>query len=238
MTEEIQLGFDGFPKSKKAKPAKPKPIADLPDLDSFDYYLVSVSGGKDSQACANLAIQRWGKERVVLVHALVEPEETPMEELIWESVENIEHLKYLEDLWQMPIHRVNVLNTDSTGISKEASFVMPDAELKPYMGLTNIVLNRGYMPGGGFPFCTQSKSMAINRFASRYSNPIQIIGQRAEESLKRAKMPEYEHDVKYHRYIYRPIHKWSGKQVLDYLEALDQKLNPVYALGLTRGGQL
>jgi 3'-phosphoadenosine 5'-phosphosulfate sulfotransferase (PAPS reductase)/FAD synthetase len=213
----------------------------LPDLDSFDWetIAVSVSGGKDSQACANLAFERFGKERVKLVHAMVELPDTPPEQLLWETQQNIEHLKYLEEVWQIPIERVMVFNPNRTPKYKPKEMLDATEEeflqmLKesPMQGLTQIVLNNNYMPGSGMAYCTESKSLALERWARQHdkSKLLQVWGQRAEEGVRRAKMPEYGH-TEYGGYVWRAVHKWTEKQVIDYLTIqLKQKINPVYTL--------
>jgi 3'-phosphoadenosine 5'-phosphosulfate sulfotransferase (PAPS reductase)/FAD synthetase len=241
-----QLTFDGFGVKAQVVGLKETPTVYLPDLDSFEIIAVSVSGGKDSQACANLAFERFGKERVRLIHAMVEPADTPEDELLWETKENIEHLAYLEEIWNHPIERVLVFNPNRIGYKPkemlDASEEEFEQKVKGMQGLTSIVLNNGYMPGATIPYCTKGKSLAIERWARQFGDKCKLLhiwGQRAEEGERRAKMPEYGM-TEYKGYVWRPIHKWTEKQVLDYLAKLGQKINPVYSLPehlrLGRGG--
>jgi 3'-phosphoadenosine 5'-phosphosulfate sulfotransferase (PAPS reductase)/FAD synthetase len=235
-------GVDGFGVSVKVLVGKEE-LPDLPDLDSFEIIGVSVSGGADSQECANIAIDRFGLDRVRFVHAMVEDPNTPFDELIWEIQANVEHIKYLEQVWGKGIERVLVFNPNKSpgGHKPNEMLNAPDDEFNKKVsemtGLTRIVLNNDYMPGSGFAYCTESKSLVLERWARQFDSDkfLHVWGQRAEEGTRRAKMPEYGLS-EYKRYVWRPIHKWKKEQVRESLANRGQKINPVYESGLAHAG--
>lgn len=103
-------------------------FANLPDLlnpDSWDVIAVSVSSGQDSQGCAGVAIDTFGKDKVKLVHAMVEPHDKPYEDMLWELPETVEHLKYMEEVFGMPIERVPVFNPQRLGFTPSEALDMP-----------------------------------------------------------------------------------------------------------------
>lgn len=210
----------------KSKVAERHSTDNLPPLDSFDMVIVPLSSGKDSQEAANIALERFGRDKVRFVYCMVDTEAS--DEAIWEHPFDRAHIDYLETVLG-PIDRVTVINPTH---SRRAD------DNNPEKGLTSIILQHTFQPGANMPYCTKSKVSAMNEWAKQFEGRtvLWVLGQRAEESKNRAELPEYGYDKDSKRYCWRPVHKYTAQQIFDAIFARRQKVNYVYNLGLNHGG--
>lgn len=206
--------------------------------------VVSISGGKDSQACLMLAIERGVKPVGVFCDT---GNEHPM---------TVEHVAYLADATGVEIITLKPDFSDwwwrrreyvatkwpEKGVSDDvirSVLEVYDAGPtgNPFLDLC-VIKNR--FPSRMAQFCTQFlKRDPITEWTIDYIDahgPAESWqGVRADESRKRADLPERE-DVGGGLSIYRPILNWSAQQTIDYCVSTDVQLNPLYSLGMGRVG--
>lgn len=82
------------------------------------------------------------------------------------------------------------------------------------------------------PWCTDStKRLPQVGFLAKLDNPVSCVGVRAEESRKRAAMPEYEWSDAYDALVWRPIHAWKKSDVIAVHQRHGIAPNPLYLQG-------
>jgi 3'-phosphoadenosine 5'-phosphosulfate sulfotransferase (PAPS reductase)/FAD synthetase len=206
--------------------------------------VVSVSGGKDSQACLLLAIERGMNPVGVFCDT---GNEHPL---------TYEHVDYLESATGVEIIRLEPDFSDwwwrrrDFVANKWAGKGVPDDAIRsalevydqgptgnPYLDLC-VIKNR--FPSRMAQFCTQFlKRDPITEWTMDFIDehgPVESWqGVRADESRSRAKLPERE-DVGGGLSIYRPILNWTAQQVIEYSESRGIRSNPLYRMGMGRVG--
>lgn len=81
-------------------------------------------------------------------------------------------------------------------------------------------------------WCTEeTKKKPFIGFLATLNSPINCIGVRAEESRKRAAMPEYEWSDAYDALVWRPIHAWKKSDVIGIHQRHGIAPNPLYLQG-------
>jgi len=224
------------------------------DINSYDYYVVAFSGGKDSTACflhlLNLGIP---KDKIELWHHAIDGKEgstlmdwpvTP--DYCRQFAKNFE-VKYYES-WKVGGFEGEMLRNNTPTASKK--FEDPSG---------NIIECGGEGPMGTrlkFPQISPDLSVrwcsaylkidvctcAINhqkRFEGKRT--LVISGERAEESKARAGYNIFEkdnchRDGRIHRIVHhwRPIQLWKEKEVWDIIEKYKVCPHPAYRLGWAR----
>jgi 3'-phosphoadenosine 5'-phosphosulfate sulfotransferase (PAPS reductase)/FAD synthetase len=207
--------------------------------------VVSLSGGKDSQATAICAIDAYGKERVRLVMADT-------------GHEHPEHMafvrEYLPDAMGIP---VQIVKADFTKkIERKRQFIKCNWE---YMGVPLSHIDRalellrptgnpfldlctwkGRFPSRKAQFCTQElKRQPLNEYLlnvmSKHPNVESWQGVRRDESASRADaLPREIGD--HGGWIVRPIVDWTAQQTVDFVLSRGQRLSPLYSQGMRRVG--
>lgn len=213
--------------------------------------VLSISGGKDSTAMWILAVKEMGVE-VIPVFA-----DTGNEHPL-----TYEYVDYLESKLG-PIQRVKA--DFSEQIAKKREYVAnewPNKLLKagktqeevdfiiertlehlhptgnPFLDLC---MWKGRFPSSQARFCTQYLKVipiAEQVYFPLWDEGYHIIswqGIRAAESKKRAQMPEREMTPEGYE-VYRPILKWTARDVFDLHKKHGIDPNPLYTLGMTRVG--
>ena len=109
---------------------------------------------------------------------------------------------------------------------------------RPGGGMADLVRQSAGFPGGNQRFCTRElKIRPIKSFLDGMENePINTVGIRSGESLKRAAMPEWEYSSALKCTVWRPIKPWSEKDVFDMHHRHGVKVNPLYGMGCLRVG--
>jgi 3'-phosphoadenosine 5'-phosphosulfate sulfotransferase (PAPS reductase)/FAD synthetase len=210
-------------------------------------HIVSISGGKDSEATAALALHS------------VDPV-VPREDLSFVFADTgnehrltYDHIDYLETVLG-PIKRLKA-NFDRQ-IEGKRKFVLehwaakgvPQAVIdraaaalkpsgNPYLDLC---LWKGRFPSRKAQFCTQFlKTEPLVEYQLDFIDAGHAVwswqGVRRDESQSRRYAAEFE-DVGGGLYIYRPIARWRASDCFDAMELAGMKWNPLYAMGMTRVG--
>ena len=207
--------------------------------------VVSISGGKDSLACALIALQRFPRDEIRFVTADTGNEH----ELTMEYLTD-----YLPGALGLPIHTVRADFTRL--IAGKAKFV---TEKWPGMGISQDKIDRalsvltptgspfldlciwkGRFPSRMAQFCTtELKSVPLNRYQLELIDEGYHVeswqGVRRDESRNRANAKRREvltDDLS----VYRPIVDWAAFQVINYVRSRGFKLNPLYSQGMGRVG--
>ncbi|MCT7528774.1 phosphoadenosine phosphosulfate reductase family protein [Aliarcobacter cryaerophilus] len=201
--------------------------------------LVSVSGGKDSQATANYILKKHKRIPVVLYFA----------DTGWEAKETYKHLDYLEATWNKKIHRIKSKKYNGMeDLAKKRGF--PN-RLKRFCTEELKII-----PSNNF----------IKQYQEQGYTVINVVGVRNDESksqkLKKPKIingvnwlftpkRDVENKWKFSFFypcskkiikakqgvlIYQPILNWTAKQVLEYNLKCGTRNNPLYSQGRTRVG--
>lgn len=207
--------------------------------------VVSVSGGKDSTACALLALERFPSDEVRLVFADTGNEH----ELTIEYVQD-----YLPEVLGVPVHTVRA--SFDADIARKAQFVATKwreqgiaeekvqralAALKPTGNpYLDLCIWKGRFPSRKAQFCTQElKTLPLTEWQMHLIDHGYLVeswqGVRRDESLNRRDAKERE-DVGGGLSIYRPIVDWTAQQTVDYVRSKGLKLNPLYSQGMHRVG--
>lgn len=207
--------------------------------------VVSISGGKDSTACALLALERFPAAEVRLVFADTGNEH----ELTLEYVQS-----YLPQVLGVPVHTVRA--TFDEEIAGKAAFV---AEKWPAMGVSaskveralralkptgnpylDLCIWKGRFPSRKAQFCTQQlKTMPLGLWQLGLVEAGFAVeswqGVRRDESQNRRNALERE-ELGGGITIYRPIVDWTAQQTVDYVRSKGLQLNPLYSMGMNRVG--
>jgi 3'-phosphoadenosine 5'-phosphosulfate sulfotransferase (PAPS reductase)/FAD synthetase len=205
--------------------------------------VVSISGGKDSQATAILAIDKYGAEGVDIVMADTGHEHPTTMEFVRD---------YLPGALGAP---VEIVRADfSRQIARKRAFIARNWE---YMGVPLVQVDRALatlhptgnpyldmcMWKGRFPshmaqFCTHElKRNPIDQFMLDVCGTESWQGIRRDESRNRADALAYERAVLDRPWaIVRPIVEWTAQQTVDFIKARGHRLNPLYSQGMGRVG--
>lgn len=187
------------------------------ELRGFGTYIVNYSGGKDSTAVLLWALENLplGQIRVVFADTTVEWPETYL------------YLDYIEEHMGIKIDRVQAGDRpipprlDGT----------PRRDVMAYeTTFYGMVRKRGKWPSAKYRYCnTYLKRWPLQQYASEFEAPVQLEGTRAQESLRRSHLADFDPRGTHLKRIpvYRPILRWSERQVWDYL-AHRILPNPVY----------
>lgn len=201
--------------------------------------LVSVSGGKDSQAALNYILKKCKRLQVVAYFS----------DTGWEAPETYKHLEYLENTLKIKIHRIKSKKYDGfEDLCKKRGF--PNRLRRFCTEELKII------PANDFIKIYQEKGFTV----------INVTGVRREESKsQKLKEPKVKNGVKWlikpkrsgenklkfsffypcnkniiknkkGVLVYQPILDWTSREVLEYNLKCGTKNNPLYARGYTSVG--
>jgi 3'-phosphoadenosine 5'-phosphosulfate sulfotransferase (PAPS reductase)/FAD synthetase len=226
------------------------------DLNSYDYYIVAFSGGKDSTACVlHLLDQGVDKNKIELWHHAIDGKEGstlmdwPSTPAYCKAFAKALGLKYFES-WKVGGFE-GEMNRDNTSTAPtkfedddynivECGGEGPNGTRKKFPQVSADLKVRWCSSYLKISVCT----MAITnqkRFLGKRT--LVISGERAEESPSRSKYNVFEKDYadrregkKSKRLVdrWRSIHAWSEKEVWDIIERYKIKPHPAYRLGWGR----
>src|SRR5690606_14780075 len=213
--------------------------------------VLSISGGKDSTAMWIYAVKEMGVE-VIPVFA-----DTGNEHPL-----TYEYIDYLESKLG-PVRRVKADFSEQiakkreyvanewpdklmkAGKTKEEAEYIVERTLKHLHPTGNPFLDlcmwKGRFPSSQARFCTQYLKVipiAEQVYFPLWDEGYHIVswqGIRAAESEKRAKMPEREMTPEGYE-VYRPLLKWSARDVFELHKKHGIEPNPLYKLGMSRVG--
>lgn len=186
-------------------------------------FVVSHSGGKDSQAMYSYIKNHVPEDQIFVVHASLGEVEWP---------QTIDHIKNTIDQ-EVEFEVVNAVWKDGT-----------------IKRLLDYVKHRGKFPSSRARYCTSElKVSPIWKAIRKYSKEneqlliVDCIGIRAEESKSRAEKgliyssPQFDDkNSKAGREVYRwyPIFFWSTDEVFNYISINGQNPHVCYSLGMSR----
>ena len=186
--------------------------------DDYDFYLIAVSGGKDSTALWLWALENLPPDKLRAVHnptGASWPETTT-------------YLSYLEsELGEITYARSGDIPIPSRRDHKPRSPFVHATNLKDMIRL------RGKWPSFWQRYCTHYlKQWPLRLYAKTIPNSIILLGERREESKSRALLPRdgdlFRGQRAYRHAVYRPLLDWSLTDVVAMLESHNIELNPVY----------
>lgn len=215
-------------------------------------HVVSVSGGKDSTATLLLALERFGRERVVPIFCDTGNEHQAV----------YDYLAYLEAALGVRIHR---LRADFSGeFERKRMFIARDqrtgrddrgrrlrwsnrrkrealAVLQPTENpFLDLCLLKGRFPSRTAQFCTErlkrdpAVSYQIDLIDAGY-HVVSWQGIRRDESQRRRSALRFER-LAPNLDVYRPIVEWTAQQVFEFCASRDISPNPLYLQGMVRVG--
>lgn len=216
------------------------------------YHVVSVSGGKDSDATLLLALQRFPRERVLPIYCDTGNEHDAVEE----------HLAYLEVRLGVTVARLRA-NFDAE-IAAKRMFIARDkrtgrdkkgrrvrwtnkakrralAEMYPRGNpFLDLCIWKGRFPSRKVQFCTQELKTELAtayqlRLVEQGHRVVSWQGVRRDESLARRGAAMFER-LNPRMYAYRPLVEWTAQQVFAFLAAHDIEPNKLYREGMSRVG--
>jgi 3'-phosphoadenosine 5'-phosphosulfate sulfotransferase (PAPS reductase)/FAD synthetase len=191
--------------------------------------IVSVSGGKDSTAvCLRLFQMGYKKEDFERVFF----------DTGWESQATYDYLDYLEtkigkikrlkrkvDISNYPQDAKNII----LQLEKELGFESPFVRLT-FKNMT--------FPTRFRKWCTRQLKMEVFKdyLEAKDNDVISAVGIRREESKSRSKVTEWEYNSDFDCQIWRPIYKWTEKNVIDIHKEFNVIPNSLYLKGDHRVG--
>lgn len=219
--------------------------------------VVSMSGGKDSTATylyllESGFIEKCEKQgrRVIRVFA----------DTGWELPETYDYVEQLQNQFGK-IHRVALWvpiagevcpqnfdhlhplwatsrggNNGFMDGDKAAMAKIVEARIGRYSPMLRLIIQRGYFPTSVRRWCTDyTKKEPIVSFLSKYDDPTNTIGVRAEESPSRAKFPAWAWSDDYDCWVWRPIKHWTKSDVISIHNRFGIAPNPLYLQGSGAG---
>lgn len=208
-------------------------------------HIVNLSGGKDSQACALLAMERGRPFRLVMADTGNEHQMT------------LDHAAYVADFVGVPLEMARA--DFSREIAKKRDFVarewpkhgVPAANVERALAalqptgnpFVDLCIWKGRFPSRKAQFCTEFlKQRAIEQAivapALDAGPVVQWLGVRRDESLNRRHAAMFQRvDRQPNPMLYfRPLIHWTGQNVIDYASARGMQHNPLYSMGMGRVG--
>lgn len=228
------------------------------DINSYDYYIVAFSGGKDSMACfLHLLDIGIPKSKIELWHHLVDGKEgsTLMD---WPVTED--YCRKVAKAFDVPIYFSWKEGGFEREMTRKDQPTAPNHWEYPDDNIIECGLSGGRGPSGTRQKFPQVSADLSVRWCSAYlkidvatssinnqsrfngKRTLVISGERAEESPARAKYKTYEPDRADNRKgakkrlvdHLRPVHAWKEKEVWDIIQKHNVNPHPAYRLGWGR----
>lgn len=184
--------------------------------------IVSVSGGKDSTALYVWAIEKFGKDGFKAVFADTGHEHP----VTYNYVRNLHQLAGGPE-----VHWVQANFSERLKKKEKVPTGNPFLDLWVW---------KGRAPSAKAQFCTEFlKLEPIRNWIEEIRGDMEVlilVGVRAGESARRAKLPVGEFSEYYDGIVWRPLLHWTEEQVFDFLKSKGIEPNPLYGAGYTRVG--
>lgn len=190
-----------------------------------DHVVVSVSGGKDSAALMQWAVENFPKEKLVCVHAKID--------IDWEQT--IDVVKKQCEHFDLPLHIVHAVDKDGNAQGFLSILNSPRTDRKTKEKKEN------QFPDMGNRWCTSRLKVGpIDKFVRTFKgNVLVLIGERREESNQRSKLEAWrpdEDNSKAGRQVvkFSPILDLTEKEVWAIIEKNNIPKHPCYGWGVSR----
>lgn len=168
--------------------------------------VVSFSGGKDSTAL-----------------------------VLW-ALDNLINIKFVfaDTGWESPITYEYIEKINKQLLNGKLHYLKSEK----YNGFKDLVEKQKSFPTTIIRACTNElKIIPIKKFIDGIKGPkTNLVGLRAEESKRRAMLEEKTYDDFWKCTLWRPLLKWTSKDVFDYIESFNVEINPLYKMGMKRVG--
>ena len=226
------------------------------DLYSYDKYIVSFSGGKDSTALLLFLLEnKVPRNRIELWHQEIDGRGRTLFD--WEVTPD--YCRKLGKAFGIPVYyqwksggfEREMLRKDS--LTAPICFELPDGETRQVGGTRGKCATRMRFPQPSPDLSVRWCSAYLKidvcatalRSQERFKNirTLVLSGERGEESKQRAKYAILEPDKadlrngrKFFRYVdrYRPNRDWKEKQIWDLMEKYRVRAHPCYFMGFGR----
>lgn len=190
-------------------------------------YIASVSGGKDSTAmCLHLREQGL---QFRAVHF----------DTGWEHAETV---RYVREVLPDYIGPVEVIRREPALDEEREEYAV---ELENMLGFRSpfvrFVLKKGMFPSRVRRFCTQELKVFCVRDVVKGVHeagalPVNVVGIRAAESVARSKLAEREVSTSLDCMVWRPLIRWTEREVVEIHQRHGVPPNPLYLRGSSRVG--
>lgn len=186
----------------------------------------SISGGKDSTAMAlNLLEQGYTPNDFTRIFF----------DTGWEHEQTYTYLDYLETIIG-PIQRFKL------HVEKNPEYANSIDQIENMLGFESpfvrLIYKKRIFPNGRIKYCTDSLKLKLAKqyYDSLNCDYVNLVGVRAEESIKRSKYTEWEYNNRFDCYTHRPLLHWTEKNVIDIHHRFNITPNPLYLRGWNRVG--
>lgn len=198
-------------------------------------HIVGFSGGIDSQACADWALEHFGPRDTVLLNSDAGGNEDPL---------TTAHVEW----YSANIHPVVMLSPIVADMDGRAKGKIAALGLAPSDPLTFDLLAvlKSVFPSRRFQFCTEHLKLQPQLRWQRAAFGIggeyegkdyeRYSGVRRDESEKRKDAPLRLWDTFYDCWLNQPLAEWTKRQCFDYVLSRGEQINPLYTMGFSRVG--
>ncbi|WP_271728725.1 phosphoadenosine phosphosulfate reductase family protein [Aquimarina algiphila] len=200
--------------------------------------IVQYSGGKDSQASLIWAVKLYGSKNVTAVFT----------DTNWEHEATYKHLKTTTD--DLGVELVALTSKKYDGLidlslkkkrfpSTKARFCTQELKVKPFIDYIldevkeHVIVIQGIRADES---AARSRMNGQCRLFKFYTEPFGTDRKGKKKYHTYRKKEVLNFISNYADDIIRPVFKWSGQQVIDYIIENDQKPNPLYKEGFKRVG--
>ena len=179
--------------------------------------VVSVSGGKDSTATC-LHLQELGL-----------PYRAIFFDTGWEHASTYDYVNEYLPTKIGPIERL-ARKQEMRTPELEALARRYEERIGFYSPMVRLIIDKGAFPARMRRWCTLELKVgpAMDYLKGMDSEPINVVGIRAEESMARAKMPEWEWSDKMDCEVWRPLIRWTFQDVIEIHQRHNVSPNPLY----------
>lgn len=154
--------------------------------------------------------------------------------ILW-AKENLDNFitVYCDTGWESPI-TTEYINYINHSVLEDKLITLKS---KKYNGFKDLCIKKKRVPSVLARYCTEElKLKPMANYIQHLSDVEVYVGVRADESIKRSKLPERSYADIYQCDIVRPLLKWSAEDVFKIHKRYGITPNPLYKVGMKRVG--